>query len=851
MTIKEMRSEMRREIVPEEVVPQNVVNCLIDEDAEPPKPDAFTFLTRLRALGIGSDDFLNLLEGCGAPESAVNRIRQNPAMNLQGLILTLEDSELTSDDYTRMLLTARQVWERTLTLRLEKSEKIWQEMNPDAAEEPDYEPVKVYDEPADNGSDEQAEAETEYIEDDEEDTYYDEDMREMSFTAVFNKINCEMREGTFPYSNVSNEPEPQRDADEKYTEENEISEALPETQSSADENVSDNEAESGDDTELSFPEAFDKIKKEKRNDTAGGVSDTTMLIRIDEEMLRENFGKLSTKSENLDEKEPEEAYDKAPGKLPKTAKQKKSKETADNTPENSEEYEDTSDKYDESTGDEPEENGEGSHRVYYKGAVIGSAVGAAVLIGAGFFAGKLLGGKDAKNLHYAADNSEIFDKIYYAYSDSITGGSAASGIGDDHYAIFGDLLISGDDDKKSLGSFSIGTGLYSITEEAISANIVENGTITPLDDLIPPENSRFVAAFDDNGELYALFSGKQSGFMKISDGKAEYTVRQDGILTDYNISDGEMRLGTVYTPVFGHTFSINDEDVYLPRVGTEAPKPISPQKVIISDTKGYSYGVSAGYSTKNGSVNDVRAVIGDPVAASADGRFALNGENGLLVKTNGEQIITGQTGKLSHAAFGKNGCAITEESSEGGSENIKLLDNKFNTSSVLTGITEKIEKMWFDGNFLTINGITNGILRVECSDFNKPEPLRLKSSNGIIAGRSALTCGVTDSAFVITRYDLKNSAAEKVGEYSKMLTAEQLATARLGDPKTAVINGSKSGVAYSYFDGVSVISEYAVFADGEQPNIVTVFDDKTGFTAAFKDGNAVNAICAEGVKVLQ
>ena len=122
MTIDEMRDKMREKVVPEEVVPQNIINCLIDEDAEPPKLDAFTFLTRLRALGIGSADFLNLLEGCGAPESVVEKIRQNPAMNLQGLILTLDNSELTSEDYTRMMLVARQVWERTLTVRLEKSE---------------------------------------------------------------------------------------------------------------------------------------------------------------------------------------------------------------------------------------------------------------------------------------------------------------------------------------------------------------------------------------------------------------------------------------------------------------------------------------------------------------------------------------------------------------------------------------------------------------------------------------------------------------------------------------------------------------------------------------------------------
>lgn len=124
MTVGEMRELMRRRVVPEEIVPQNIIDLLImdDEDAAVPELDAFTFLSRLRGLGIGSADFVYLMEGCGAPQAVVDRIKNNPAMNLQGLILTLENSELTADDYSRILYTARQIWERTLTLRLRKSE---------------------------------------------------------------------------------------------------------------------------------------------------------------------------------------------------------------------------------------------------------------------------------------------------------------------------------------------------------------------------------------------------------------------------------------------------------------------------------------------------------------------------------------------------------------------------------------------------------------------------------------------------------------------------------------------------------------------------------------------------------
>ena len=244
---------------------------------------------------------------------------------------------------------------------------------------------------------------------------------------------------------------------------------------------------------------------------------------------------------------------------------------------------------------------------------------------------------------------------------------------------------------------------------------------------------------------------------------------------------------------------------------------------------------------------DVNTVIGDPVTASADGRFALNGNNGVLIKTNGDEISTRQTERLYRAAFGKNGGAISEESDP---ENIKMLDSELETVSILTGIAEDIDAMKFDGDFLTIC-CTNSVFGVDCSDFASPAPIKLKTVNGIAAGQSALTCETNGSALVITRYDLKNGKAEKTAEYSKKLNAAQLTTAKLGGPKTAVIDGSKSGVAYSYFDGVSVVSEYAVFADGEQPKTVSVFDDKTGFIVAFKNGNVINAVCAEGVKVLK
>lgn len=815
MTIEEMRKEMRREVVPEEVVPQNVINCLIDEEAEPPKLNAFSFLTRLRALGIGSDDFLNLLIGCDAPENVVEKIQQNPAMNLQGLILTLENSELTADDYTRMLLTARQVWERTLTLRLEKSEKISQEV--DITESEDDEPVKIYGE-----EEEQPEAETGYTEEAADDEY-DEDMLEMSFTAILEKMNSE----TSPEEeNITDMTEPEE------TEESEESAEL------SNEDTPEPSTENENSSELSFEDAFDKIKSEKKTvseppekteqtevspapeltgELAGSV-DTATLIQIDGDMLRENFEKLSDSDE-------EQTDD-----IPKTAKQKKATATADET--------ETSD---EDSIDTP-------LPVYHKGAIIGSTVGAAVLIGAGFIIGSFAGNKNAGNLHYASDNYEIFDKIYRnydKYSGTMPGGELVCEYGDNYTEVFGDLLISGD--GVCPNSFSLGSELYSVKEDAISVSIIENGSVTSLDELIPPDNARFVAAFDSNGELYALFSGKQSGYMKVSEGEVKYTVHQDGKLTDYGLYDGELRLGTVYTPEFTRTFRINDEDVYLPKTGTDALKPISAKKIIVSETEGYSYGISAGYSMEDGSMTDVRAIIGDPVAASSDGRFALNGEKGLIVDASGRKPLACETEKLIYAAFGKDICAISDESEP---ESIKLVDGRLDTVSILTGLKEEIGSMRFIGSTLIILGADN-TFSVDCSDISKPVPTIPRSVNGIIVGGSALTCETNGSTIVITRFELDNGTAVKIGEYTKTVAAGQPEAASLGDPRTAIIDGMRSGVAFSYFDGVSVVSEYVVFADGEQPKTVTVYDDKTGFTAAFADGNKIGAVCSEGVKTLQ
>ena len=863
-----MRRAIREKVVPEEVVPQNVINQLIDEDAEPPKTDAFAFLMRLRALGIGSADFLNLLEGCGAPESVILKIKRNPAMNLQGLILTLENSELTSDDYKRMLLTARQVWERTLTLRLEKTEKISREMERESAqnEEQDEIPAKSeIEEDSENADFSEDEPE------DEDGLDIDEEMSEMSFTAVLDRISEELRNGTLAPNEDEREVDEQdeqevdgqdeQEVDEQDEQEvagqdeQEVDEQDEQEISGQDEDVAEVREEQNDNSdggELSFTDAFDRIKSGKQVSPADAGDDIgqSAIIDIDGDALKERIGGRDGESRIFDEvyKDVDEEEPDADG----------AERDFDNDGEfhGDEEFDGEEPDYDDDNDDDDDDD-DGDSRVYHKGAIIGGAVGAAALIGAGIFMGGFTLGK-AKKLDYAEDNTEIFAKIYEEYTAGQAGGEEVYGIGSSAGGVFGDLLI-GSADGDRIGYFSQDDSRLLITRESISVSVVKNGEVTALEDVLPPENARFVAAFDENGELYAVFSGEVSGYTKLKDGKAQYTVCQDGVLTDFESKDGEIRLGTVYTPNFTHNFTVNDEDVYLPKIGIEKA-PITAANVVISDTDGYSYGVSAGYSAENGQTLSACAVIGDPAAVSADGRFAMNGDVGLLLTVqdggdggDGEgdekgEILSQSTEVFSRAAFFENGCALVGAENSKGNSDVKILDKDMKPASNITGISAKISGMWFDGSVLTVDGEDGVILRADCSDTSAPKTLVLQNAEGVCIGNSALTFGVSGNAFTITRYERENGEVRELAKFTKELPAEQLSTVKFGDLGAVLMSGAKSGAAFSYFDGVSVVSEYAVFENGVTPQTVSVYDDKTGFTAAFEQNGKITAVCGEGAK---
>ena len=774
---KDTRREMLHKVVPEDVLPQNIINLMIDETAEPPEPDAFTFLMRLRDLGIGSTDFLYLLEGCGAPESAVERIRSNPAMSLQGLILTLENSRLTGEDYTRMLYTARQIWERTLTMRLERTEQISEGEYPDEIDDVD---------------------ESDEIADEEQ-------FDEASFTEVFDKINGELCEPVGE-SAASEADEPAEQGFIEYEEqesaaEYEAAEPLAEQRGSftetfgritveAAESVSNPvpaaEEEIPETAGESFTEAFDRVTEEVMGSAPSGYSgDTTMIVKIDPEQIREELARLTEGGE-------EEEYEDSPL---------------------------------------PEEFEERAPSPYHKRALFIGAAGAAAVIACGVAAGMLFAPRGT--VSYAADEREVFADIYDSYYAGVAGGENVCAFPDGNCEVFGDLLIS----SEGLGVFTDGNCIYDVGYEIISVNLFADGNLTVSEDLIPPENSRFVAAFDDNGALIAVFSGKQSGFMRIDDGKTQYIARQDGVLTDYRAENGKITLATVYTPTFTHSFTANDTNVYLPCFGLDEVKPIPAKNVILSGTAGYSYAVNAAYKTADGAVESSAAALGNPLFASADGCCVMIGDDGMILEM-GDKPSFVKCGKATLAAFCENGSAILEDGT------VYIRDRNGTVTAKVENLAEAPQSLRFSGDFLIISGKEKVILSLDCLDIKNPKTAELRAVQGKVSGDSAVVLESADSSVTLTRYASENGKPKAVANVTKNISGDTDSKPRV-IANTVVFTEDSCIAAFDYFDGVSVVSQLELF--GKEQKSLTLYDDKTGFAFAFVQNGKFYAVSSSGI----
>lgn len=861
MTFEEMRAEMRRKVIPENVIPQNITEYLMDDSAELPELDAFTFLNRLRSLGIGSADFQYLLEACNAPAQCVEKIKRNPAMNLQNLILTLESSGLTAKDYTVMLYTARQIWERTLTIRLEKTEDAAEEIEdiedieeeeiriPEAVGKQREEPVvpaeetdenEDFDEPSlaevlrqvrlfdsDNAKTAAQKAPEEpkiaHIEE-PEDT--EEPAREVGgLTSDFSKIFDIIKENK--HSAHEETAETDIPAESDYTEETEevsaeepafaqtetmsVTKILAGMQKNASEKppvrdiFDDEDEEAAEDDEVEEDEAEISADEDYSYDEQSDGSGTAPLIKIDQTLFTKDRLKITREEERDDEDE----YDD---------------EDAENE-------------------DYPEKPSKPSGKYHVK-ALVAGAVGAAALAALAVFAGNFGTGKTSE-MKFAENNDELFAKVFESYMPEderfIGGGNICEY--SDSCGIFGELLIN----RNGGMNFSDEKNVYCVTSENISCEKFDGEILDTAKFILPPAKTSILTAFEQDGALYCVFSGSETGkenecgYMKIKDGTVLFTVRQDGVLSDFSLDGGKISLGSVYVPRYSKSFSADDTDVYLPRVGKNEKKPLTAENVALSGTKGCSFAVCAEYTLDSGENVGAKAVLGDPVSAGADYKAAFNGktddgEYGLLVSFK-DGITAKKCEKITAAAFGKD-FAVTLEG-----ENANLRTADFTVKCALSNLAEKAENLKISGNSLLVGNKDGYFAAFDCGDISQPTALKLTKTSGIVSGDYAAVFSV-DGGLEITLYKQNGEKADVIGKYTKTFTEDELKTLVLKGAETTAFAADSCGAAFEYFDGVSVVSQYVVF--GRTEGSKTLYDDKTGFTRAFAAGGKIYAVSSKG-----
>ncbi len=718
MTVSKIRELMQERIIPESVLPDSIAGFLSDEEA-PPELDAYTFLNRLHSLGIGSADFLYLLQGCGAPEEAVRKIQERPDMNLQSLIATLDGSGLTPKDYTRMLYTARQLWERTLTMRIDPE----QLRDPDLREYDGVKPIgKAGEKPEENPAEENAESQK-----------------------------------------PEQAPEPIQEAE---------------------------------------PEKPSRIKTARQKKKASAEPENVEYAGV------RPIGKAGRqKSDN--EAEPPESQ---PEEILTAAQIKEAPAEEPEAPAE--------------PADQPEEAPEATESGG-KSGIIAAAAGAAVLmalnVGIDFmgFAPQ----ENVSGAHFAADSSEIFSEIYAAYSAGEIGGGSVQPVSPEAQ-VFGGLLITS---GEQLGSFTDGERLWAAEPGVITGYDIQNSA-EPLE-ILPPEGAQFLRVFMTESGIRAVFGGGGfCGIMGVSGGKT-WSSMQSGTLTDMYVSGDTVKLGSVYTPEFTESFTIDDLLAYMPWTEFSGERAaLLPEETIVAGTaQGCSYAVNVEYSAQGGARSRT-AALGDPIYSGAEFFSAVlrDGGGSMQITLNGSEPVCGGSAAAASAAAG-NGILAAAETADGYTT-VYLRDRDLNElGAFTTDMTAATMKL--TGSTLLIGDGERITLAVDISDSASPKPLKITATEGSVSGEYALCGSKTASGVNITLYRLENGKETQADSFSKTLTAEELKTLIFSGANTTVIDGADCcGMAYRWFDGVSVVDEFAEL--GRSRSLHTMYDDNTGFLAA-------------------
>lgn len=755
MTVSKLYEYMSEKVVPESVMPQNITSILADDD-EPtiPELDAFTFLNRVRALGIGSADFLYLLKGCDAPESAVEKIENNPAMNLQSLVVTLEESGLTSQDYTRMLYTARQIWERTLTMRIEKVQPTEE---PEEDYSDDYEDEQPYE---DIPQESEAIAEDEAVGFDEEPDYDSE----------------------------ADDTEESGDPDEDYGE--------------------DEESDSADD----------------------------------------DYEEAESEPDEKDEDEPQPVL---------TGRQRPQKEYSKN--------DDFDSFFDEN---KPVKR--------HNGKIAAAAVGAAVLTGLAL-AMDYVGFKPAEislpTATFAESEEKLFAEIFYAYDNGSgnIGGESVYGFSDSRQQLFGEMLIT---TPEELGCYTLGSSAFAAAPQLITVYGEQDGELVTKTTITPPEGARFTEIVTSPKQLTAVFvSDEGAGFAAYDEsGKQLFSTLQHGTLTDITIDAESISLGTVYVPKFSESFTVSEGEKYLPLYETGGEIRTIPADYIVTDgeSSGCGYAVFGEYSLENGEVISTTAALGDPLYSDSEEFMAimLTDEGSRLITLDKEgspelldvaDLITCDMGDVVMTKLPEDAepydstiefediqpVIATAEKDENGELKIFLRGFDLKPVSAITGVPEEMTSIRIEDGILYICG-ENGVLNAaDISNPIEPRFIEFTEANGAIRDNYALTCDIEDKAVKLTLYKHNDvDKAVEAGSCTRPVSPADGKTAEMCGGNTLFIGDETlAGAAYTYFDGVSMISEYAVF--GKTNTAFTLFDDKDGFTAAVETDGTVHLVYGE------
>lgn len=778
MTVSKLYEYMSDKVIPESVMPQNITTILRDDDSPVPELDAFTFLNRVRALGIGSADFLYLLKGCGAPESAVEKIENNPAMNLQSLVVTLEESGLTPRDYTRMLYTARQIWERTLTMRIEKVQ----------TEDDEYE----------------EELSEEELLDEQYDELPEEEYEELPEEEITDEVPEDSAVQVLP---------------------GEKDEELPEEDSAEDEPQSETEeAMSYDDVAAYVDEMYDEDDLPPSEDEQdysneqpeGTVAGATGYQRINED----------------------DFYPKR-----------------------------------------------------HTGKIIAGFVGGAVLIGL-CFAMDYFGfkPKDVPQLpkaHYAADTQELFLEVYNAYNDGMTGAGGVIPYCPDDSGLFGNMLF-----ERSLSRcVTVGENAFSTSAEKLTVYSAEEDALVTLCTIEPPEGAEFVEFYIDKDRLYAVYAADDFAGFAAYDGKGSrlFGAEQKGILTDVCRGADSINLGTVYAIPFRESFAVGDTAEYMPLYSVnDVQAEVSAQDIITyGEASGSSYAVYGKYSMNDGAALEHSAAIGKAIYSDAECFMAvLDTADGVTLITQrsddiaadeeqqseSELIVTKQLGAYAvdmcntvHGIPAENSepyssviefereqnVTVTAEKDENGADIVYIRGIDFEPLSAITNIPQQIKALRVCDAILYIYGESGVMMVVDISDAESPAPLEFTETQGVAGDGYALTTAVSDKVVELKLYSIdENGVVAAVGGCTRTVAPAEGKSVALCPDSTVFIGGETlSGAAYSYFDGVSVISEYAVF--GKVNTAYTLFDDESGFTNAAVIKGKLHLIHAEGSVVVE